>query len=58
MQGLAKNYVVSYVANNNTDQQFLVRLSNFVEMFLVQCKDKYFLDWIPLFSSTIVKKAS
>jgi hypothetical protein len=33
-------------------------MSNFVEMFLLECKDKWFLRWMPSFSSTIIKKAS
>lgn len=50
--------VVQYIANNNNDQQYLVRLSNFVEMFLLECKDSWFLRWLPSFTSTMVKKAT
>lgn len=46
------------MANNSTDQQYLVRLSNFVEMFLLECKEEWFLRWLPSFCTTIVKKAS
>ena len=33
-------------------------MSNFIEMFLVSCKDQWFLRWLPSFCSTLVKKAS
>ncbi|CDW71353.1 dna-dependent protein kinase catalytic subunit [Stylonychia lemnae] len=58
LTGLHQDYIVQYIANNNTDQQFLVRLSNFAEMFLLQCKDQWFLKWIPQFTDTLIKKAS
>jgi hypothetical protein len=34
-----------------------VRLSNFVEMFLVQCKSHWFERWLPTFTGTLIKKA-
>ena len=34
-----------------------MRLSNFVEMFLVQCKDHWFERWLPTFCGTLIKKA-
>jgi hypothetical protein len=37
---------VEYVANNNNDQQYLIRLSNFLELFLPKCKDHLFLKWV------------
>ena len=49
---------ISYVAASNTDQQYLVRVSNFLEMFLLECKDEQFLRWVNNFCTTIIKKAT
>ena len=35
-----------------------MRLSNFAEMFLIDCNDQWFLRWAPTFCGTLVKKAS
>jgi len=50
--------VVQYVAHCTQDQQFLVRVSNFLEIFLVKCRDDLFLRWLPKFCQVTIKKAS
>jgi hypothetical protein len=50
--------VVSYVANNNYDQQYFERLANFLESFLRKCHDDWLLKWVPTFSAVLVKKAT
>lgn len=49
---------VRYIANNNNDQQYLVRLGNFLEKFLTKCLDESLLKWVPRFTEILVKKAT
>jgi len=47
-----------YVANNNYDQQYLVRLANFLDSFLPESKHEWLVKWVPKLCSVLVKKAS
>lgn len=50
--------MVSYVANNNYDQQYFERLANFLESFLRKSHDDWLLKWVPTFTAMLVKKAT
>jgi hypothetical protein len=47
-----------YVANNNYDQQYLVRLANFLDLFLPDSHHEWLVKWVPKLCSVLVKKAS
>jgi hypothetical protein len=49
---------VEYIANNSNDQEYMIRLSNFLELFLPNCKEQLLLKWIPTFCQLLVKKSS
>jgi len=57
-EGQFQSGLVHYVPYSSHDQQFLVRVGNFVEMFLLECRPQWFLRWIPQFCSQVVQKAS
>jgi len=50
--------VITYVANNNYDQQYFERLANFLEAFLRKSHDDWLLKWVPTFTGVLVKKAT
>ena len=50
--------VITYIANNNYDQQYFERLANFLESFLKKSHDDWLLKWVPTFASVLVKKAT
>ena len=50
--------VITYIANNNYDQQYFERLANFLESFLGKSHDDWLLKWVPTFASVLVKKAT
>ena len=52
------NTLVSYIANNNNDQQYFERLSNFLEAFLLKSHDSWLLKWVPTLMTVFVKKAT
>ena len=50
--------MITYIANNNYDQQYFERLANFLESFLKKSHDDWLLKWVPTFASVLVKKAT
>lgn len=58
VSGGKSHTVVSYIANNNYDQQYFERLANFLESFLSKSHDDWLLKWVPTFTAVLVKKAS
>ena len=50
--------MISYVANNNYDQQYFERLANFLESFMNKSHSDWLLKWVPTFTAVLVKKAS
>ena len=47
-----------YIANNSMDQQYMDRISGFLEIFLLQCHDEWLWKWVPTFCKVLVKKAA
>lgn len=50
--------MITYIANNNYDQQYFERLANFLESFLRNSHDNWLLKWVPTFTAVLVKKAT
>jgi len=49
--------LITFQATNNSHQQYLKRLADFLEILVPHCRDEWFLKWIPLISEVIIKKS-
>lgn len=49
---------VEYIANNPNDQQYMIRLTNFLALFLPASYDKWLLKFVPKICQILVKKAT
>ena len=58
VSGKKGHTVISYIANNNYDQQYFERLANFLEQFLRKSHADWLLKWVPTFTAVLVKKAT
>ena len=57
-KGAGGHSVITYIANNNYDQQYFERLANFLESFLRKSHPDWLLKWVPTFTAVLVKKAT
>jgi DNA-dependent protein kinase catalytic subunit len=46
-----------YQAHNDSHQQYLKRVADFLEVFVPQCHDEWLLKWVPRFSEVLIRKA-
>jgi hypothetical protein len=49
---------VEYISNNVNDQQYLVRLTNFLVNFLPASYETWLLKWVPKLCQVLIKKAT
>ena len=49
---------VEYIANNSNDQQYMIRLTNFLELFIPASYDQWLLKFVPEMCRILVRKAT
>jgi len=49
--------MTTYVAHNDTHQQYLKRIADFLEVFVPHCHDKWLLKWVPRLSEVLIRKS-